>query len=133
MLNGRKILKIASKQIKVYLVEDNPDLRENLVEALKELSSARVISYADNETDAINWLAVYSDTVDVVVLDIHLPSGSGYGILRQMREAGLLHPIVVFTNNASPEVRQKCLAAGATVFFDKTSEQSLFFDYVRKQ
>ncbi len=119
------------KQRKVYLVEDNPDLRESLIEALKELGSARVVSYADNETDAINWLAVYSDSVDLVVLDIHLPAGSGYSILRQMREAGLEHPIIVLTNNSSPDVRRLCLAAGATAFFDKTCEQGAFFDYVR--
>lgn len=120
------------KPRKVYLVEDNPALRASLIEALKELGSARVVSFADNETDAINWLAVYSDTVDLVVLDIHLPSGSGYSILRQMRDAGLDHPIVVLTNNSSLDVRKACLSAGATAFFDKTCEQGAFFDYVRE-
>lgn len=115
----------------VYLVEDNPALRESLTEALKELAQARVVAHADNETDAINWLAVYSHTVDIVVLDIHLPSGSGYSILRQMRDAGLNNPIVVLTNNSSQEVRRLCILAGATAFYDKTHEQNLFFDFVR--
>jgi len=114
----------------VYLVEDNPTLRESLIDALTELSKARVVAYSDNEADAINWLAVYSHTVDLVILDIHLPAGSGYSILRQMRKAKLTHPIVVLTNNATPEVRQLCLAAGATEFFDKTTEQDAFFAYV---
>lgn len=116
----------------VYLVEDNHTLRESITEALKELAQARVAAYAENETDAINWLAVYSHTVDIVVLDIHLPDGSGYSILRQMRDAGLRHPIVVLTNNSSSDVRRLCIEAGATAFFDKAIEQEQFFQFVQK-
>lgn len=121
------------KQRPVYLVEDNPALRESITEALKELSQARVVAYADNEIDAINWLAVYSHTVEVVILDIHLPAGSGYSILQQMRDAGLKHPIVVLTNNSSGEVRSLCLAAGATAFFDKATEQEMFFQFIQSR
>jgi two-component system OmpR family response regulator len=120
------------KKRPVYLVEDNPALRESIIEALDNLAHARVVAYADNETEAINWLAVYSHTVEIVILDIHLPAGSGYSILQQMREAGLTHPIVVLTNNSSEDVRKLCIAAGATAFFDKTTEQESFFKFVKK-
>src|SRR4051812_27575720 len=111
------------KRRRAFLVEDNPVLRDSLIEALNELAGVRVVAYADNEAEAIDWLAVYSDSVDLVILDIHLPSGSGFSILKQMREAALGQPIVVLTNNATPDIRRLCLAAGATAFFDKAQEQ----------
>ena len=119
------------KSRRAFLVEDNPDVRANLIEALSELAAVRVVAYADNESEAIDWLAVYSDKIDFVILDMHLPSGSGLSILKQMRDAKLTHPIVVLTGNASPDIRERCIRAGATVFFDKASEQESFFDYVR--
>ena len=119
------------KSRRAFLVEDNPDVRANLVEALSELAQVKVVAFADNESEAIDWLAVYSDKIDFVILDMHLPSGSGLSILRQMRDAKLTHPIVVLTGHASPDIRERCIQEGATVFFDKALEQEDFFDYVR--
>ena len=119
------------KSRRAFLVEDNPDVRASLIEALHELASVKVAGYADNESEAIDWLAVYSDDIDFVILDMHLPSGSGLSILKQMRDAKLTHPMIVWTGNSSPDIRERCIRAGATVFFDKATEQDSFFDYVR--
>ncbi|QHI97101.1 response regulator [Xylophilus rhododendri] len=116
---------------RAFLVEDNPSLRESLIELLKSEASVAVIATAENEIDAINWLAVYSHRVSLVILDMYLTSGTGLSILRQMRDAGLTHPIVVFTNSSSQALRDACLRGGADAFFDKGSEQELFFSYVR--
>jgi len=116
---------------RAFLVEDNPLLRDSLIDAMEMEAGIAVIAHAENEEDAINWLAVYSHRVTLVVVDMYLTSGTGLSIVKQMRDAKLNHPIVVFTNSASDALRTMCLSAGADAFFDKLSEQHLFFAYLR--
>lgn len=59
---------------------------------------------------------------EVVILDISLPDGSGLNLLDEFRsDTGNTPPATIFvlSNHASPEIRNRCLSAGANEFFDK--------------
>jgi DNA-binding NarL/FixJ family response regulator len=59
---------------------------------------------------------------DAVILDLHMPGGSGLDVLRAIRSD---HPdlyVLVCTNYPYPEYREECLAAGANLFLDKSAD-----------
>ena len=109
-------------QLKAFIVEDSPVIRENLVAALEEMAPIRVIGHAEDEASAVAWLSRAENQSDLVVVDIFLKSGSGLGVLK----AATLMPgpakLVVLSNYATPDMRRKCLELGADRVFDKSNE-----------
>lgn len=108
-------------QIKAFIVEDSPVIRENLVAALEEMAPIAVVGTAEDEAGAVSWLAQSENHCDLVVIDIFLKSGSGLGVLKAAASSPFLK-LVVLSNYATPDMRRKCLELGADRVFDKSNE-----------
>ena len=109
-------------QLKAFIVEDSPVIRENLVAALEEMAPINVVGTAEDEMSAISWLADSHNRCDLVVVDIFLKSGSGLGVLKAMGEMPNAPERIVLSNHATPEIRVKCQQLGASKVFDKSNE-----------
>jgi DNA-binding NarL/FixJ family response regulator len=110
------------RQVTTYIVEDSPIILENLVDTLQELSPVRVVGSAPDEESAVAWLTNAGRACDLIIVDIYLRSGSGLGVLKSLSQAGIQGEWVVLSNYATPEMRQKCSALGASRVFDKSCE-----------
>ncbi len=110
------------KTITTYLVEDSAVIRESLIATLEELSEVRVVGCAEDESSAIDWLMAKENQVDLVIIDLFLKSGTGLGVLKSVREKMHDSTMVVLTNYATPDMRQKCLTLGASRVFDKSHD-----------
>jgi DNA-binding NarL/FixJ family response regulator len=109
-------------QLKAFIVEDSPVIRENLVAALEEMAPIRVVGHADDESSAVGWLSQGENQCDLVVVDIFLKSGSGLGVLKAAAKLPEPTKLVVLSNYATPDMRRKCLELGADRVFDKSNE-----------
>ncbi len=109
-------------QLRAFIVEDSPVIRENLVAALEEMAPIQVVGTADDESSALGWLARPENPCDLVVVDIFLKSGSGLGVLKTTAAAASPPKLVVLSNYATPDMRRKCLELGADRVFDKSNE-----------
>jgi len=110
-------------ELKTYIVEDSPLIREDLIATLEELTPVHVVGTADNEDGALQWLLVPGQGVDLVVVDLFLHSGSGLGVLRALALRPPPHcKVVVLSNYATPAMRRTCLELGADCVFDKSTE-----------
>jgi DNA-binding NarL/FixJ family response regulator len=109
-------------QLRAFIVEDSPVIRENLVAALEEMAPIDVVGTADDEASAIVWLSRPGNPCDLVVVDIFLKSGSGLGVLKTAAAAAAPPKLVVLSNYATPDMRRKCLELGADRVFDKSNE-----------
>ncbi len=109
-------------QLKAFIVEDSPVIRENLVAALEEMAPIDVVGTADDEAGALSWLSNAQNRCDLVVVDIFLKSGSGLGVLKAAAASCLPAKMVVLSNYATPDMRRKCLELGADRVFDKSNE-----------
>jgi len=109
-------------QLKTYIVEDNPVIRESLIAALEELVPVEVVGTAEDELTAVQWLTLPGSHVDLVIVDIFLKRGSGLGVLRAMNGLAKRHNVVVLSNYATQDIRRKCLELGADKVFDKSNE-----------
>ena len=109
-------------QLKTYIVEDSPVIRESLIATLEELVPVDVVGTAEDELSAIHWLAQSQNKCDLVIVDIFLKSGSGLGVLRAAKDAPHHYSMVVLSNYATKDMRRKCMELGADRVFDKSNE-----------
>lgn len=114
---------------KAYIVEDNALIRDNLVETLTELAGVQTIGYSTTEADACRWLEQHPAGWDLLVVDLFLGQGNGLGVLKKCLQRSPMQRVVVLSNYATDEMRNRCLAIGADAVFDKSTELDLFLDY----
>lgn len=112
-----------------FLVEDNPTIRDNLIASLAEMSDVDVVGTAEGENEAVAWLMLHPTDADFVILDLFLAQGSGIGVLKQLLALDFGLPVVVLTNYATDDVRQRCAALGARALFDKSEQIEEFFAF----
>ena len=114
-------------QLRVVIVEDSPIIRARLTESLTEIQNLTIVGQAETEAEAVSILR--DGGWDAVILDLQLKAGTGLGVLKRLREVGRpAHAkVIVFTNYAFPQYRDRSLSFGADYFFDKSRE----FDRVR--
>ncbi|MDQ6638575.1 MAG: response regulator [Pseudomonadota bacterium] len=110
------------EKFRAFVVEDSPVVLESLAGALEEEAGVRIVGSAPDEGTAMEWLNSRTDECDVVIVDIFLKSGSGLGVLKQMRSFAPPPLRVVLTNYATPDMKVRCRELGAEIVFDKSNE-----------
>ncbi len=113
--------------LKAFLVEDSPVILDNLVATLRELAGVEVVGTVGDERAARTWLEQSKPAFDLMIVDIVLRSGSGFGVLRAA--AAHAAPRVVLTNYATADVRRRCAELGADRVFDKSHELEDLISY----
>ncbi|MDP9084276.1 MAG: response regulator [Pseudomonadota bacterium] len=109
-----------AQSLRVLLVEDSKVLTERLTEAIGQIADVELVGTADTEAAAV--AAVKRDAIDVVILDLHLKQGTGFGVMRALAATSSKPRIVVLTNYDLPEYKNAAIALGATHFLDKARD-----------
>ena len=112
--------------LKVYLVEDSPAILERLEALLATVQGTRTVGRASRAPEAIE--GILAEHPDLVVLDLKLAEGSGFDVLRAVREAAPAIDFYMLTNFASEPYRRLAERLGARNLFDKSTE----FERVRE-
>jgi DNA-binding NarL/FixJ family response regulator len=102
------------------LVEDSKVLTERLTEAIGQIADVELVGTADTETAAL--AAVKREAVDVIILDLHLKQGTGFGVMRGLAAGTAKPQIIVLTNYDLAEYKSAAIALGATHFLDKARD-----------
>ncbi|MEZ5701567.1 MAG: response regulator [Burkholderiaceae bacterium] len=118
--------------LRTFIVEDNPVILKNLVDTLEELTDLKVIGTTGNEEEAVKALSSQAESLDLVIVDVFLHSGSGLGVLKSAQQMSLPARRVVLTNYATEDIRRRCTSLGADAVFDKSSELEDLIDYCEK-
>ena len=119
--------------LRIYLVEDNAIIRENLAAALAELADATLCGSAEGEKAATSWLKTHPDEWDLAIVDIFLKEGNGIGVVAANKARRDNQRLVVLTNYASTGVREQCLKLGADAVFDKSHDIDNLVDFCLEQ
>ncbi|HTD11659.1 MAG TPA: response regulator [Steroidobacteraceae bacterium] len=108
--------------LRVLLVEDSVLLAARLSELIRRLPDVDLIGTVESEADAVNRIA--TSVPDVLILDLHLRSGSGFGVLRALaRDKVVQRPkVVILTNFGLPEYRREAESFGVEAFLDKSRD-----------
>ncbi|MGA3157026.1 MAG: response regulator transcription factor [Steroidobacteraceae bacterium] len=109
--------------LRIMLVEDSAVLASHVTELIEKLPDMWLTGVADNQQDAIKMLA---DTLpQVLILDLHLRQGNGFGVLRGMARVDPPPKVVVLTTFGLPEYRRQAEKLGVSAFLDKSSDYHL--------
>jgi DNA-binding NarL/FixJ family response regulator len=113
--------RVKDSKLRVVIVEDSPIIRARLAETLSEIPNLEIVGQAESESDALSLLG---GEWDAVVLDLQLRQGTGLGVLKKLRQGGRPShtKVIVFTNYAFPQYRDRSFSFGADFFFDKARE-----------
>ena len=104
--------------VRVLLVEDSRVLAERMRETLAALENVVVVASVTDESAAV--AAVRDNEVDVIVLDLQLKEGTGFGVMQRL---GTTRPtIIVFTNYMLPEYQRLASALGVEYFLNKSRD-----------
>ena len=95
--------------MRILVVDDNEELQDLVGRSLASDGNQTV--GATNVAEA--WRELESSRVDLVVLDLGLPDGTGIALCRRLRQARSTLPILVLTANRAVATRVECLDAGA--------------------
>ena len=111
-----------ARPLRVYLVEDSPQVRDLLLDYLNVANEMEIVGTADNELESV--AAILAVPVDVVIVDLKLREGSGMGVIAKLRRARMKQQpkIIVFSNHNFSAIRQRAMNLGADHFFDKSTE-----------
>lgn len=109
-------LEVAMYDATILIVEDNPDLRKQIVALFENRYS---ILEAKNGVDALK--IVRQQKPDLIISDLMMPKMHGDALCKEIKEdIRLSHiPVVLLTAMPSAENRQKCFATGAEAFLEK--------------
>jgi two-component system OmpR family response regulator len=101
--------------MRVLLVEDEPSLGQAVEEHIRDAGHAvdRVLRLDDAEA------ALRAVDYGLVLLDLHLPDGSGLDLLRTMRRQGDVRPVIILTARDQIRDRIDGLNAGADDYLVK--------------
>jgi DNA-binding NarL/FixJ family response regulator len=109
---------MSSRNLSVLLVEDSRVLAERLRETVLSVPGVHLAGTVDSEADAV--AALQRHPVDVLLLDLHLRQGTGFGVLRAIPGSAARNVVViVLTNYDLAEYRRAAAALGARHFLDK--------------
>jgi two-component system, OmpR family, response regulator len=110
-----------SHSLRVLLVEDSTVLAVRIAEMIRRLPNVDLIDTVDTESEALHHVTASSP--DVVILDLHLRVGSGFGVLRALARTGTPRPkIIVLTGFDLPEYRNQAELFGVEAFLNKSRD-----------
>ncbi len=104
--------------LRILLVEDSPRIAERLRELLDQEAGVSVVATVDDETSAIRALREMS--VDLLILDLQLKTGTGFGVLESIGRNR--PPTIVMTNYALPQYRERARQLGVEHFLNKEKD-----------
>jgi len=104
--------------MKVFVVENSAAMDKGLQSVLSDIPDVTVVGHSVDELDAIEHIDALLP--DVVILDVSLQSGSGVGVLKNVKEHHAGIKVMVLTYYSDEFYVDRCKRAGADYFFDKS-------------
>lgn len=104
----------------VVIVDDSPIVRARLITMLDDLQNIQIVGQAKSGEEALEIVSRL--TPDAIILDIRMPGLNGVEVLERLKQSHPNMRIIMITNFPYQQYRERCLAAGADHFFDKSSE-----------
>jgi DNA-binding NarL/FixJ family response regulator len=105
---------------KILIVDDSAVVRGRLTQLLAALPEMEIVGEAQDAKGGRELRGKLKPYV--LIIDVQMRNGGGIDLLQHIKRMDPAPHVIVSTNEAYPEIRNRCLAAGADYFFDKSTE-----------
>jgi DNA-binding NarL/FixJ family response regulator len=106
--------------LQVFIVEDSQPVSERLQELVDSIDGAHCAGSAQTAESAIE--GIRRTRPDVVILDLRLAQGTGFDVMRALKEDAPIPEFYVLSSFALEPYRRLAFKLGAAAFLDKTME-----------
>lgn len=120
-------------RLKTFIVEDNATIRENLIGTLEELTCVQAVGTAETELEGRQWLTQNQGDWNLAIVDLFLRQGTGLGVLEACQGRHANQKVIVLSNYATADIRQRCAQLGVDAVFDKSNEIDALVTYCLDQ
>ena len=103
--------------IKILIVEDDPAIAEIHRRFVQRLAGFEVLGVALTLFDAREQIAILKP--DLVLLDVWLPDGEGFSLLRELRQSGAHLDVILLTAAREAAALQEAMRLGVVDFILK--------------
>ena len=107
----------ATKQVRVVVADDFPNMRDALVSCLGSVPGIEVVGTALNGREALDVVRRHEPSLAIV--DLQMPVMDGFKVLRELRRAYPAMRLVAVSGHFSPAVAAEAMSAGADAFVAK--------------
>jgi DNA-binding response OmpR family regulator len=114
----------------ILVVDDEPDLREDLVEQLT-LGDEFIAAQAATGEEGLSL--AQSVKPDLILLDVNLPDLDGREVCRRLKAAGVRAPVIMLTAQTGDADTIQGLDAGANAYVSKPFRFSVLLAHIRAQ
>lgn len=104
--------------LKVLLVEDQPDARAMLRNMLMEMGVTQIFE-AKNGREALDFVDSAFDFINLIICDWNMPSMSGVEFLRQLRSVDPSIPFLMVTGRSDLDSVVEAKSSGVTGYIRK--------------
>ena len=113
--------------MKILIIEDDQILAKNLKEVLIKDSFAVDVAFSKDG----GLVEIEVNEYDCVVLDINLPDGSGFDLLKELRQSENQTPVIIVTARGEVEDKVKGLNLGANDYVPKPIDSNELIARIR--
>jgi len=117
--------------VPVFVVEDSLHMQSALRDLVQAVGPFQVVGTAAGESEATEWIQARGEPWGLAIVDLLLADGSGFGIVHRCRKDRPDGRVVVFSEYASPGVKDRCKSLGADAVFLK-SEMKSFIHFLER-
>lgn len=105
--------------LRILVIDDHTVVREGLRRFIARDAEMKIVGEAASKNEAIAQISHHNP--DVIVVDLHLPDGSGLDVIAWARSLSQTLGIVVLTMSNMPEHVLASMQSGASSHVDKTA------------
>jgi len=119
-----------ARQVRVYLIDDHPIVREGFARALADEPDIVIVGQADTAADALKEAPFTSP--DVILVDLNMPDRDGIELLGALRAQLPAAKLLVLSGYDDEFRVAEALRAGAQGYLVKTSRLEEVIDGIRR-
>ena len=117
-----------NRLIRVLIVDDMPQVRQELRSLLQLSNEVEIVGEAGDGQEAIKQAELLRP--DVVIMDLEMPILDGLDATSQIKQRKLAKRVVILSVHSEPEDLERAMRAGADAFVQKGSPYSTLIESI---
>ncbi len=118
---------MAAPRTVIAIVDDDEVVRRSIKRLINSFSF-----HADDFSSGEEFLrSLSSGAPTCMLLDLHMPGLSGFEVLEALKMRRMNIPTIIITGNSRPEMRERCLNAGAAGYLEKPLDREVVLSTIQ--
>jgi DNA-binding NarL/FixJ family response regulator len=114
--------------MKVIIADDSRLMRERIREAISTFRGVEIVSETDTGLKTLAELNKHNP--DLAIIDIRMPDKNGLEVMKEFRTKNKTTKIIILTNYAYDQYKDRAFENGADYFFSKSEDFEKIADVV---